>query len=150
MQTSQPPGVQLKAFDELSALQWHRILVLRTAAFVVEQRCYYPDADATDLRAIHLFTEDGTGITGYARLYQDHIWKIGRVVTQQHLRGKGIASQILHAAIDHLHTVEPAPEIELSAQLYLSPYYTRFGFKILGSMYLEDGIPHVRMVYQRS
>ena len=46
-----------------------------------------------------------------------------------------------------LASIDPKSEIELSAQLYLSKFYQSLGFVIHDSMYLEDGIPHLKMVY---
>jgi ElaA protein len=39
----------------------------------------------------------------------------------------------------------PTP-IHISAQKYLTTFYTYLGFRIVGEAYLEDGIPHVGMV----
>ena len=36
--------------------------------------------------------------------------------------------------------------IELSAQKYLTKFYKDLGFKKTGKEYLEDNIPHVKMI----
>ena len=36
--------------------------------------------------------------------------------------------------------------IKISAQCYLSKFYSSLGFKSIGEKYLEDGIPHVAMI----
>ncbi|GGK33913.1 hypothetical protein GCM10010965_28510 [Caldalkalibacillus thermarum] len=38
--------------------------------------------------------------------------------------------------------------IKIQAQHYLEKFYGEFGFKTTSDVYLEDGIPHVDMVYQ--
>ena len=38
-------------------------------------------------------------------------------------------------------------KIELSAQKYLDKFYKDLGFYKTGEDYLEDGIPHQRMLY---
>jgi len=38
-------------------------------------------------------------------------------------------------------------KMELSAQKYLLGFYKSLGFKAVGDTYLEDGIPHIRMIY---
>ena len=36
--------------------------------------------------------------------------------------------------------------IEISAQTYLKKFYESHNFKRIGEEYLEDGIPHIKMV----
>jgi len=38
--------------------------------------------------------------------------------------------------------------ITISAQLYLQKFYESHGFTIVGKQYLEDDIPHIRMVLE--
>lgn len=142
--------VHFKKLDELTAPQWHQILTLRAGAFVAEQHCIYQDPDEVDTWALHVFVSDEARIVCYARLYKHQSWHIGRVVTQQDMRSSGLASKVLGAILEHLERSEKTLEVELSAQVYLSPFYSGFGFRAVGSMYLEDGIPHVCMVYQRT
>ena len=40
--------------------------------------------------------------------------------------------------------------IEISAQKYLKDFYTDLGYEFTGSEYLEDGIPHIRMIKHQS
>jgi ElaA protein len=37
-------------------------------------------------------------------------------------------------------------DIRIGAQLYLKDFYSSFGFREEGEIYLEDGIPHVEML----
>ena len=37
-------------------------------------------------------------------------------------------------------------EIKISAQKYLTKFYTDLGFNATGKEYLEDGIPHLEMI----
>jgi len=37
-------------------------------------------------------------------------------------------------------------KIEISAQKYLTKYYKDLGFKKTGKEYLEDNIPHIKMM----
>ena len=39
-------------------------------------------------------------------------------------------------------------KIEISAQKYLKDFYNDLGYKFTGNEYLEDGIPHIRMIKQ--
>lgn len=38
--------------------------------------------------------------------------------------------------------------IRIGAQQYLRKFYEQLGFVVDGDPYLEDGIPHIEMIYQ--
>lgn len=39
-----------------------------------------------------------------------------------------------------------AKQIYIEAQVYAIPFYEKFNFKIISEPFLEDGIPHVKMI----
>jgi len=39
--------------------------------------------------------------------------------------------------------------IEISAQKYLLHFYRQLGFQEVGDEYLEDGLPHMKMIYKK-
>ena len=49
--------------------------------------------------------------------------------------------------LKEVKTKFPDLAIELSAQEYLISFYISLGFISCGETYLEDGIPHIKMVY---
>ena len=51
----------VKHWDELTWDELYDLLAVRTAVFVVEQRCPYQEADGLDRRAWHVFARDGGG-----------------------------------------------------------------------------------------
>ena len=55
----------------------------------------------------------------------------------------------MEASITFLLEEEKGSKIELSAQLYLEKFYKDLGFKPISASYLEDGIPHIRMVFDQ-
>ena len=140
----------LRTFDELSLRQLYQLLKLRQEVFVVEQNCPYLDADGEDEHAEHLFarSEDGN-MVAYARLYQANsaqsYSRIGRVLTAQSMRGKGLGRELMQRSIDYLQQRTPNSPIRVGAQVYLLEFYKDFGFKPMGDEYLEDGIPHIDM-----
>lgn len=139
--------ISIKKLVDLSSAQWHGIITLRSEIFVTEQQCVYTDPDTSDLDAWHAVIEVDEKLLGYARIYRSETWHIGRIVTPATHRGQGNASGLIKACIDFILNQQAKPEIEMSAQVYLSDFYTNLGFKPIGSMYLEDGIPHLRMCY---
>ena len=40
----------------------------------------------------------------------------------------------------------PDQEVVISAQCYLEKFYKKFGFETISKPYLEDDIPHVKMI----
>jgi ElaA protein len=138
-------ALQLK---DISSITWHKIMLLRSACFVTEQHCVYTDPDEIDFTAFHCFTTKSDQILAYCRFYQTTDWHIGRVVTDKSERHKGYARQILKFSIQQIEYQDQNPRIAISAQVYLSQFYESAGFKITSGIYLEDGIPHVSMVFQ--
>lgn len=129
------------------------MLALRQAVFIVEQHCPYLDADGLDQEAYHLIgtTTDGQLAT-YLRIlpkgvsYEKHV-AIGRVITAGFARGKGLGRPLMQQAIKAVQNIWKDVPVKLSAQAHLQAYYRSVGFEPVGDMYLEDGIPHVGMVY---
>jgi ElaA protein len=72
---------------------------------------------------------------------------IGRVVTAQDYRGTGLGIQLMEKTMNFTKNIFGNKNIRISAQEHLQQYYQKFGFKSTGKQYLEDGIPHVEMLY---
>jgi ElaA protein len=142
--TSEPQRVQVAAWRELDPLTAYQILRLRSAVFVVEQRCAYQDLDGRDLEpdALHLWIGEEGDVVGCLRLLQtpDGGSRIGRVATDHAHRGRDFASQLMRRALQLAN-----PPVRLDAQAHLSDWYARFGFVVSGEPWTEDGIPHVPM-----
>ena len=132
-------------FAELDPATLYAILRLRVDVFVVEQKASYPEVDGRDTEpdAVHLWFEDGGGPVAYLRVLRDGgEARIGRVCTAASHRGSGLAARLMQAALD---TLEPGTPCVLDAQTQAMGLYTRFGFRISGDTYLDDGIEHVPM-----
>jgi ElaA protein len=148
-------NIHIRHFKELDALTWHDIAALRSEVFVVEQDCVYQDLDGKDPDAFHLYWYEGKLLLATLRIlkkgdgYPDAV-AIGRVVSDPANRGQGIGHIIMKAALDFIASKYPEEDIRLSAQTHLSAYYEAHGFKISGEGYLEDGIPHVPMLREKS
>ena len=136
----------VQSFAELDSHRWNEIMTLRSEVFVTEQKCVYTDPDEMDTKALHISIIDREFLA-YARLINLETWYIGRVIVHKNARGRGLGRHIMNACLDHIKSIDSSAKIELSAQLYLSNFYSSLGFKAIGSMYLEDGIPHMKMVY---
>jgi ElaA protein len=137
--------VRVLAFDDLDARTAYAVWRLRQDVFVVEQACPYPDLDGRDpepgTRHVVLTDADGT-LQGYLRLLDDgDVARIGRVVLTAAARGRGLADQLMRAALAET----TGREVVLDAQSPLAGWYASFGFEVSGPEFLEDGIAHVPM-----
>ena len=61
-------------------------------------------------------------------------------------RGKELGKKIMIHSIEYIKKNLKGEKIELSAQKYLDKFYKDLGFYKIGEDYLEDGIPHQRMI----
>ena len=127
---------------ELTATQLYGLLRLRAEVFVVEQACAYLDPDGRDLLSTtrHLWVEGGDGeVVAALRVVGD---AIGRVVTAPAHRSRGLAAELVKAAVARTE----ARPVHLHAQSHLVGWYENLGFAVDGDEYVEDGIPHTPMV----
>lgn len=140
----------VKKFDDLTNLELYSILQLRSEVFVVEQNCVYQDMDTIDESAFHLFGTEEQKIVAYARLIPPGISystaSIGRVVVSNTIRSKGIGKELMKEAINETEILFKTTSITISAQQYLNRFYNELGFKEVGDTYLEDNIPHIKMI----
>ena len=138
----------VKHFNELSTRELYEILKTRFEIFVTEQECIYQDLDDKDQDAIHVFcTNDSGRVAGCPRVFWNDkaagVAQIGRVVTLEH--GKGIGREILHKGVEIATEQLGAKKIYLEAQEYAIGYYAKEGFEVVSDVFMEDGIPHVKM-----
>ena len=140
-----------KIFSELTTEELYQILRLRSEVFVVEQDCIYQDLDNKDQKAIHLYFKENDEILAYTRIFKAGYYyenpSIGRVVVSKKNRGQDIVKKIMIDSIEYIKQNINGKKIELSAQKYLDKFYKDLGFYKTGEDYLEDGIPHQRMLF---
>jgi ElaA protein len=129
----------------------YRILQLRQEVFIVEQNCVYLDADDKDIDAYHVLGIDADGvIQAHTRLldrgvsYEEYS-SIGRVVNGKAVRSSGEGKRLMQYSIGKIQEIYPGP-IKIGAQAYLKKFYEDLGFVDLNQPYLEDNIPHLKMV----
>lgn len=143
-------SITIKSFKELNTTELYRILQLRSEVFVVEQDCVYQDIDDKDQTAIHVFGTKNNKIIAYTRIFKPGDYfknaSIGRVLVDIKERNYSYGYDIMKASINTIKDLYNTNIIELSAQTYLKRFYNNLGFMEQGEEYLEDGIPHVRML----
>jgi ElaA protein len=139
-------------FQELQLEELYAFMALRQEVFVVEQDCPYLDADGKDQLGWHVMLFDEKGqLSAYTRLlppgvsYEKYS-SIGRVVSSEHVRGKGYGKAVMERSIQAIKELFPEAAIKISAQTYLLKFYNDLGFQEVGKEYLEDDIPHIGMI----
>jgi ElaA protein len=137
--------ISVLAFDDLDARTAYTLWRLRQQVFVVEQASPYPDLDGRDLEPAtrHVLAHDGDDLVGCLRLLEDGTHaRIGRVVVSPVARGRGLARDLVDAAMAEVR----AREVRLDAQTGLTAFYASYGFEVCGPEFVEDGVAHVPMV----
>lgn len=140
----------IKNFNELTIHELYAILQLRSEVFVVEQDCVYQDLDFKDQKSLHVFGIKNNTIVAYTRIFKPGDYfkdaSIGRVVVKDSERKYGYGYDLMNASIKAVQLEFNTKKITISAQVYLTKFYTNLGFKKIGEEYLEDGIPHIEMI----
>ena len=146
-------NIVIKPFNELSILELYNLLQLRSEVFVVEQDCVYQDIDGKDQNALHVIGYKNDRIVAYTRLFKPgdyfKVSSIGRVVVAKNQRQFKYGYDIMEASIKAIKTHFNVTEIKISAQCYLKNFYNNLEFFEIGEEYLEDGIPHIAMLYKK-
>ena len=141
---------KIKSFEKLAIKELYAILKIRQEVFIVEQTCYYLDADGYDEKAIHIWGEKDEEIVAYCRIFEPKIKypesSLGRVLTNPSYRNLKLGKVLLKIALNTIDTKFDTPNVRISAQDYLLRFYSEFGFISTGVEYLEDDMPHTEML----
>lgn len=140
----------IKHFSQLTTEELMEIYRARISVFVVEQNCPYQDIDGWDCCAYHLWLKNEQGIQAYLRvLPPDTLYaqaSLGRVISLK--RRCGLATRLLREGINLAREKFGAKCLTLGAQIYACSLYEKVGFVPTEEEYVEDGIPHVRMIQE--
>lgn len=144
---------QIVQFDELDTYTLYAMLQLRVDVFVVEQNCPYPELDEKDLhpQTKHILLKKAGKILAYARILPPDVSfagvpGVGRVCVAQTARRLGLGEVLVAKAIATAKQGWPGLDIHISAQCYLQRFYESMGFVAASEPYLEDDIPHLKMI----
>ncbi|WP_077624131.1 GNAT family N-acetyltransferase [Sediminibacillus massiliensis] len=142
----------LKTYQELTKQELYNLIKTRIDVFVVEQSCPYHELDNYDQVSEHLMLKKDSQVIAYARLLPSNtvyaLPSIGRVLVHKDFRNRGYAKELLKRSISTITEGWGEPRIKIQGQEYLRSFYGSFGFRKVSSVYLDDGIPHVDMVYE--
>lgn len=133
--------VREAAPDELEPL-----LLLREEVFCAEQGVPLDEErDAYDAVAVHLVAFAGAELVGTCRLVAgDALWKLGRMAVRRAARGTGVGMALLVEA-ERVAAARGARRLGFTAQMHAIGFYRRGGYRTLGGVFDDAGIPHVWM-----
>lgn len=142
----------VKNWTEVTRDELYAFSKLRIDVFVVEQDCPYPEFDDKDQLSLHLWAVHEGEVIAYLRILPQGVSypeaAIGRVVVSESHRGSGLGRALMLRGIEAIRRFYGEQIIRISAQQYLISFYNDLGFKEEGEGYLEDGIPHIQMVWR--
>ncbi len=133
--------VRVGRTDDLSAL-----LALRQEVFCVEQGVPIDlEQDGLDTTALHLVALDGGDVVGTCRILTGgDSWRLGRMAVRADRRADGIGRQLMDLAHREARA-GGARRVSLAAQTPVQGFYERQGYISHGDVFMEAGIPHIRM-----
>ena len=142
--------MEWQRFEALTTDRLYKLLRFRQNIFVVEQRSPYPDLDGLDKSAWHLVACADRELAGYLRVIPTvgppQSVRIGRVAVAAPLRRQGLGRVLIGEALSLCRERCPMQPVALGAQLFLRPFYERFGFVPVSQPYDDFGVEHIEMV----
>ncbi len=144
-------NLAVKTFGELSGAELYKILRVRSEVFVLEQKSACLDPDGKDISAVHVYFEENGEILAYLRVLDrgfnfDEV-SLGRILTVR--RGEGLGAAIMKEGIRVAREKFGAEKIKIGAQTYARGFYEKAGFRQISPAYLEHGIEHMEMIWEK-
>ena len=133
----------------VSLVSWHDgeplLKAIRTAVFIKEQgvpeEMEWDEHDATCRHALAL-SLNGDAIACGRIFSNGHI---GRISVLPEWRGKMVGTAIMEAFLNYADAHD-YPQVDVDAQVQAKPFYHRFDFVERGEVFMDAGIPHIKML----
>ncbi len=134
---------------QISEVDWSEqqeaLSEIRRKVFIEEQHVPKDlEWDGLDIKCRHVLAYDRTfeKSVGTGRLVTDG--QIGRMAILKEYRRYGIGHKILEKLIE-LAISDGHAKVYLHAQLYVVEFYQQANFNVCGEVFMDAGIPHVKM-----
>ena len=116
---------------------------IRTTVFVIEQGVpAHVEMDGRDATCVHALAYVEGRAVGTGRLLPDG--HIGRMAVMKESRASGVGAAILACLVAEARR-RGMKEVALSAQTHALGFYRKHGFREVGAIFEEAGIPHQEM-----
>ena len=121
------------------------IIKIRTSVFIDEQG-FKNEFDETDKTCTHIVLYDNEKPIATCRYFKEgENYHIGRVANIKEYRGQGVGNYIMQIAESEIKN-EDGQKIEVSAQVRVSVFYEKLGYKKAGDIYYDEYCEHIRML----
>ena len=124
---------------------------IRTLVFCDEQKISKEiEFDNLDHLCEHflVYKEETPIATGRVRLKDNNLYKIERVAVLSDYRRSKVGSLLIREIIKIYSDLKDT-KIILHSQLAVEKFYRNLNFSPYGEQFLEDGIPHIAMVFNK-
>ena len=137
-----------KTFNNLTVTELYEIVRARQEIFLMEQNIVCRDFDGVDYDALHCFLWEGGKVVAYLRAYRgdDGEVHIGRVLSITH--GVGLGKRLMIESMPIIKEKFGCDSISLHSQCHAEGFYKKLGFKSVGEIFIEEGIPHIMMKFE--
>ncbi len=133
----------------ISLISWHDgeplLKSVREAVFIREQgippELEWDGLDEAHCRHALVLSRQGEAI-GCGRMLSDG--HIGRIAVLPKWRGQKIGTAIVESLLDYARTHD-YPQVFVDAQVDAVPFYHSFDFVEEGKMFMDAGLPHIKM-----
>ena len=116
---------------------------IRTTVFVIEQGVpAHVEMDGRDAACVHALAYVEGRAVGTGRLLPDG--HIGRMAVMKESRASGVGAAILACLVAEARR-RGMKQVALSAQTHALGFYRKHGFREVGAIFEEAGIPHQEM-----
>ncbi|QIR40751.1 GNAT family N-acetyltransferase [Tolypothrix sp. PCC 7910] len=128
--------------EEFAAIKAIRIAVFQEEQGV-EAALEFDGKDEICDHLIAYLNQEAVGTTRI-RYLDEQTAKIERLAVLSHARGNGIGKKIMEKAINVIAS-KNIPEVVINSQEYVKALYRKMGFIEEGEIFIEAGIPHIKM-----
>ena len=124
-----------------------KVFVVRGIVFIEEQGVPYNiEHDVHDSTATHILGEKNGEPFGAGRIRAiGEYAKLERIAIRKSHRGKGLGRKLTEFMIT-IAKEQGFKKFKLHAQSYLTDFYRKHGFEIVGDIFKEAGIDHYLMI----
>ena len=124
-----------------------KVIVVRGIVFVEEQGVPYRiERDEYDLSATHILGEENGEPFGAGRIRAcGEYAKLERVAIRKSHRGKGLGHKLTEFMLS-VAKEQGFKKFKVHAQSYLTDFYRKHGFEIVGNIFKEADIDHYLMI----
>ncbi len=136
-----------KKFSMLKPNELYEILKSRSEIFLLEQHIVCQDMDNIDYNATHMFLWEDNKVVAYLRVFKiaGNNLKIGRVLSIRH--NEGLGRILMELSLNYIKKhFNKYNNICVDAQVQAIGFYQKFGFKVISDEFLDEGIPHKKMM----